>query len=479
MANKVLSKRKNEQSQPSDAKKLRLCSLHSGIIRPQVYKTRDPNEPDLVNYTSAKLSTWNKCGGKAHPWQKYVHAEVISWGTLETVKALIKDGLLRNKSSNWKHIPDEFKDAVIGDAILSNEWVYKHMNEERKRRKDLLLLAINYIGEGATHLTEYIPDVFKSDIDVVISLLEKYAADRPVLDLSILPSPYEWCDQDLFSQPVFVMQAIRHDYGIMDHLGHYHPEMYEKVSDNKQFVLQFIEIYKIQVDAERDGDNPLAYVSKRLCDDPDVLNKAAEADKADNSNGSLYWNTLNYASKRLCEDPEFVIGILQYLPGDVDDPDYVREMLENNCPFLACDIDFITSVVKKVSADAILWFDDWFRNNFDAVSKLSKANPLVLAHVSDDLRDNLYIIQTDYCKRPSDEVLEFASDRVYDFIESMKDLYAKHRELLVKHHKGLQKRQTDKRQTDTDDSINVYDVFDQINAKRHAFIKDKYNNARK
>ena len=270
--------------------------------------------------------------------------------------------MLGTKSSNWTHIPDEFKDAVIGDAILSNGWVYQHMNEERRRRKDLLLLAIDYIGEGATHLTEYIPDMFKSDIDVVISLLEKYAADRPDLDLTILPSPYEWCDQDLFSQPVFVMQAIRHDYGIMDHLCNYHPEMYEKVSDNKQFVLQFIEIYKNQVGD--DGDNPLAYVSKRLCDDPDVLNKAAEAD---NSNGSLYWNTLNYASKRLCDDPEFVIGILQYLPEDVDDPDYVREMLEKNCPFLASDIDFITIVVKNVNADAILWFDDWFRNNFDAV----------------------------------------------------------------------------------------------------------------
>jgi len=457
MANKVLSKRKNEQSQPSDAKKLRLCTLHSGIIRSRVYKTRDPNEPDLVNYISAKLSTWNKCGGKAHPWQKYVHVEVISWGTLETVKALIEDGLLRNKSSNWKHIPDEFKDAVIGDAILSNEWVYKHMNEERKLRKDLLLLAVDYIGEGATHLTEYIPDVFKSDIDVVISLLEKYASNRLCEDLRTLPSPYEWCDQDLFSQPVFVMQAIRHDYGIMDHLCQYHPEMYEKVSDNKQFVLQFIERYKSQVVAERDGGNPLGYVSIRLCDDPDVLNKAAEAD---NSNGSLYWDTLNYASKRLCEDPDFVIGILQYLPWDVDDPDYVREMLENNCPFLACDIDFITSVVKKVSADAILWFDDWFRNNFDAVSKLSKANALVLAHVSDDLKDNLYIIQTEFAKCPSDEVLEFASDRVYDFIESMKDLYAKRREAFL----------TSK--TDTDDFKNVYD---QIVAKRLAFIKDKYN----
>lgn len=362
MANKAISKRKFEPSQSSAQKKIRLCTLHDDIIRPVSYKNNDQHVPALARYISR---------------ERKGPVEVISWGTLETVKALIEDGLLWYDESRWKHIPDEFKDAVIDEAIVSNGWVYKHMSEERKRRKGLLLLAIYYIGEGATHLTDYIPDIFKSDIDVVISLLEKYAADRPDLDLSILPSPYEWCDKDLFSQPVVVMQAIRHDYGIMDHLCHYHSEMYEKVSDNKQFVLQFIDIYRRQFGGDRDGENPLQYVSSRLCNDPDVLNMAAAG-----VDGSLYWDTLNFASQRLCEDPDFVIGILQELPEDVDDPGYIHEILENNCPFLACDIDFIIRVVNDVNADAILWFDEWFRNNFDAVKKISKANPLVLEHVS-------------------------------------------------------------------------------------------------
>lgn len=374
MVKRAMSKRNIEQSQPCNTKKPRLCKLHCGIIRPTSYKfDRDQNVPVLAKYISAKLSTWNKDGTKARPWEKYVHAEVISWGTLETVKALIEDGLLSTSASNWEHIPDQFKDAVIRDAIISNGWVYKYMTEERKQRKDLLLLAIDYISEGATHLTEETPDVFKSDIDVIIALIEKYALDRPDLDLTVLPSPYEWCDQGLFSEPVFVMQAIREDYGIMLHLFHYHSEMYERLQDNKPFVLQFIEIYKCQVGD--DGENPLQFVSKRLCDDPDVVNHVLQID------------TLNYASKRLCEDPEFVIGILQESSEDVDDPDYVREILENNCPFLACDIAFITSVVENVNADAILWFDDWFRNNSDAVKKISETNALVLAHVSDDLKD--------------------------------------------------------------------------------------------
>ena len=83
-------------------------------------------------------------------------------------------------------------------------------------------------------------------------------------------------------------------------------------------------------------------MSERLRDDPDVLNQVAHAD---DSNGSIYQDTLDYASKRLCESPDFVIGILEDLDDDVD-PDEVRKMLARNCPFLACDIDFIKRVIR-------------------------------------------------------------------------------------------------------------------------------------
>ena len=113
--------------------------------------------------------------------------------------------------------------------------------------------------------------------------------------------------------------------------------MYERLQDNKPFVMRFISTYKYSWDSQN-MINPLHYVSERLRDDPDVLNQVAHAD---DSNGSIYQDTLDYASKRLCESPDFVIGILEGLPIDDVDPEEVREMLATNCPFLACDIDFI------------------------------------------------------------------------------------------------------------------------------------------
>ena len=99
-------------------------------------------------------------------------------------------------------------------------------------------------------------------------------------------------------------------------------------------------------------------MSERLRDDPDVLNQGCTW--ADDSNGSIYQDTLDYASKRLCESPDFVIGILEDLPDDDVDPDEVRKMLARNCPFLACDIDFIKRVIKERGAEAIFGLTSGF-----------------------------------------------------------------------------------------------------------------------
>ena len=118
----------------------------------------------------------------------------------------------------------------------------------------------------------------------------------------------------------------------------------------------FIDVYTGQYYEQDEDTNPLVYVSGRLCDDPAVLMKVAWAED--------YWiHTLDYASKRLCESPKFVIDILEYLPIDDVDPDEVREMLARNCPFLACDIDFIKRVIKERGAEAKFWFHEWFRND--------------------------------------------------------------------------------------------------------------------
>jgi hypothetical protein len=110
-----------------------------------------------------------------------------------------------------------------------------------------------------------------------------------------------------------------------------------------------------------------------------VLEKVFENLSEDN-----YWgHTLDYASKRLCESPDFVIGILNHLPIDDVDPDEVREMLATNCPFLACDIDFINRVIRDMGAKAICWFDEWFRNDESTLKSLMAVNPFVMEHVSD------------------------------------------------------------------------------------------------
>jgi hypothetical protein len=192
-----------------------------------------------------------------------------------------------------------------------------------------------------------------------------------------------------------------------------------------------------------------------------VLEKVFENLSEDN-----YWgHTLDYASKRLCESPDFVIGILNHLPIGYVDPDEVREMLATNCPFLSCDIDFIKRTIKDIGAEhfemgpeVILWFDEWFRNDKSAVKDIMGVNPLVVAHVSDDLKDTLCIIKPHFCECPSDEILDFASKRVRDFVVSMKDLYVEYKEAL---------------RTRTDGSDDHITVYNQIIAKHDAFIKEK------
>ena len=413
---------------------------------------------------------------------------VISWGSIENVKALIEDGLL-STASNWELVPNKFKEDVLATtAIEKNPYVleylgeehrnqlnhsllasaikrvpccYKHLSVQQKQRKDFVILCLDNICERATYKMEFIPDVFKRDIDVVLLLIRKYAADRPDIDTDILPNPYEWCDQELFWKPLFAMQAVREDYGIMSHVRSHHTEMYERLQDNKPFVMHFISTYKGSWDRRR-MMNPLQYVSERLRDDQDVLNQVAQAD---DSNGSIYQDTLDYASKRLCESPDFVIGILEYLPIEDVDPDEMRLMLARNCPFLSCDIEFIKRTINDIGVkhfemgpEAILWFDEWFRKDKSAVKAIMEVNPLVVAHVSDDLKDTLCIIKPHFCECPSDELLDFASKRVRDFVVSMKDLYVEYKEAL---------------RTRTDGSDDHITVYNQIIAKHDAFIKEK------
>lgn len=412
---------------------------------------------------------------------------VISWGSIENVKAFIEDGLLSRFAtnlsgfaSNWNLIPNQFKDVLATTAIEKNPrvleffsekqknqlqngvlvtaiekvpWCYKHLSVQQKERKDFVILCLDNIIDEATRIMKFIPDVFKGDIDVVLLLIRKYAADRE--DFWSMPNPYEWCYGYLFSDPVFAMQAVREDYEIMLHVRSHHTELYERLRDNKPFVMQFISTYKVGSD-RLDRINPLHYVSKRLRDDPDVLNQVAHAD---DSNGSIYQDTLDYASKRLCESPDFVIGILEYLPVEEVDPDEMREMLATNCPFLSCDIDFIKRTIENFKHDrcgdeVIFWFHEWFRNDKSAVKDIMGVNPLVVAHVSDDLKDTLCIIKPHLCECPSDEILDFASKRVRDFVVSMKDLYVEYKEA-------------------TDGSDDHIRVYNQIIAKHDAFIKEK------
>jgi len=395
------------------------------------------------------------------------------------------DGLVI--ASNWKLIPNQLKDVLATTAIGKNPWVleffsekqknklqngvlvtaiqwnsllYTHLSEQQKQDKNLVILCLDIGTDEPTEqskIVENIPIVFKRDIDVVLRLIRNYGQARfawfhdDQTRFDGFRNPYEWCKPDLFSDPVFVMQAVKYDYGIMLHVMYHHTEIYERLQDNKPFVMLFVNIYTRQCLPEYDT-NPLEYVAGSLHRDPDVLNQVGHnaAEHCDH-----YWvDTLDYASKRLCGSSQFVFGILEVLPIDDVDPDEVREMLATNCPFLACDIDFIISVIDMKGAEAILWFDEWFRKDKSAVKAIMDVKPLVVAHVSDDLKDTLCIIKPHFCECPSDEILDFASKRVRDFVVSMKDLYVQYNEA----HRNA-----------TDDRITVYN---QIIAKENAFRKE-------
>ena len=57
---------------------------------------------------------------------------------------------------------------------------------KKKQRKDLVLECFGSIHKGATEMMKHIPDIFKSDIDVVLLLISKYNADRPGLNMTLL-----------------------------------------------------------------------------------------------------------------------------------------------------------------------------------------------------------------------------------------------------------------------------------------------------
>lgn len=155
-----------------------------------------------------------KSGTPANPAKKkllaqYTHKRVgdikiTSWGTVENVLDHIQAGLLYH-ASNWELIPDEFKEAVLIEALEYNPSVYQHLTEEKKQRKDVVLQCFGSIREGATQMMKYTSDVFKSDLDVVLLLISKYNADRPDINIDILPSPFEWRDPDLLRTPLFAI----------------------------------------------------------------------------------------------------------------------------------------------------------------------------------------------------------------------------------------------------------------------------------
>lgn len=282
---------------------------------------------------------------------------------------------------------------------------YKNLNEVFKLRKDLVLLCLRNISEGATFMMEHIPDKFKSDIDVVLLLFEKYNLDRDdFFDLDDLPSPYFWCDSKLFSNHLFLMQAAERDFGIMNHVYSHNKMAFEFLSDSKPFIMRFIQHYI----ANDDSPNPLTFVSARLRDDPEVVTAALEL--------GAYSNCLQYASERLREDFAFVLKYFQYTAWPQNQSDI--------CPLLWCDIKFVIQVVKDYGAEYINYFDQYFRSDFSAVTRIMKVEPLVIEFVSEELKNNLDIVKPEFCECPSDEVMEHASQSVRDFILSMKVLYA-------------------------------------------------------
>lgn len=315
---------------------------------------------------------------------------------------------------------------------LKNPWDYEFLSENDKLRKDLVLQCFGNIHEGATEMMKHIPDIFKSDIDVVLLLISKYNADRPDLDMETLPNPYDWCDQKLFSNPLFVMNAIKLDFGIMLHVQCTDTENSTLLSDSKPFVMDFIDIFGPN-DGYSDVDNPLLWVSPRLCDDPEVILRAA--DRCSDQH-FLLSECISYASKRLRESSEFILKCFDYFDIDEDTLD-----LSKICPFLWNDINFIKKVVKTYGANYINLFDPYFRTNFNMVQSLMKVDPLIIEFVSKKLQDNLDIVKPEFLICPSDEVMKHASKRVREFIGSMKDLYADHmKDLYADHKRDCKKR---------------------------------------
>jgi len=288
----------------------------------------------------------------------------------------IKSGLLYH-ASNWELIPDEFKDAVLMTAIEYNPSVYEHL-AEKKHRKDVVLQCFGNIHEGATEMMKHIPDIFKSDIDVVLLLISKYNADRPDLNMDILPSPYEWCDPDLLRNPLFAMNTLHKDpCGLVPYLHNHDSDTCELFCDNKTFVMLFVQKYQEWRDNYR-MPHALSYVSDRLCNDADVVLQALLVDK--------HCECMDYVSKNLCEKPDFIIELFEWC----DDWDQIDLKC---CPFLACNIDFIIRVIEKYGVEYIKCFDQWFRSDKDTVVRLLKIDPLIIEYVSENLRDDLDIVQ--------------------------------------------------------------------------------------
>jgi hypothetical protein len=165
--------------------------------------------------------------------------------------------------------------------------------------------------------------------------------------------------------------------------------------------------------SEGEGINPLFYVSKRLRDDPEVIQQVA-----------TQCDTLDYASKRLCESADFVISILT----QHECTTRMRKVLDRNCPFLSCDIKFVQRVLAAMAdcvvnmeeaAEVILWFNEWFRTDYDAASTMVETAPFVVKFMSDELKNDLYFwtrtIQ--YTVEANPSMVSFASKEVQDFFK--------------------------------------------------------------
>ena len=115
-------KRKIEQLQAPDAKKPRVSEdvisntnpLHEGIVIP----TDGPSQESKLNVTILATYESETITRMEYGWENG-RVSVISWGSIENVTALVEDGLL-STTSNWKLIPEQFKDALVTTAIEKN-----------------------------------------------------------------------------------------------------------------------------------------------------------------------------------------------------------------------------------------------------------------------------------------------------------------------------------------------------------------------